>query len=437
MNFGMRALARFSCFIISAFCLHCGDSIADEFRFFGGISGEFPQPKNVDCIADISRQSLTSANTISLSITRKVDAPQLLRAIEALGTEVLSLYAPVGKSESMSVDEIIRDLAQNQSPLRYLSLNYLSGKHGWNAAVVAKLPKLEYLEIHGGELDVESARWLAKLPKLRTLLIRHRTAITDAVLSELSTSRIQAIGIGGKDVTGVGFASWAESETLTSVDVSGVSLSLDGLKAISKLSHLRHLDMSATGISIGLPNVLSELQSLESLVIGGTRGSGVDDTLMETVARLPELKHLDVMASDISGRGLQILSQSARLESLMLAEVRLDPDAVTAIGRMTTLKSLNLVATQVNDEALLQFLGLTSLQCLNLQSTDVSAKGLDVLKRFKLLCWLNIRYTKIRPDSISELGKITTLEELIVSGPGWDMAAMEHLRAALPGCLVE
>jgi hypothetical protein len=67
------------------------------------------------------------------------------------------------------------------------------------------------------------------------------------------------------------------------------------------------------------------------------------------------------------------------------------------------------------------------VRALNLTGTLVTDDTLGVLRELETLTWLDASDTRITPDGILRLKGMPRLAEVIVSGPAFDIAAVERL----------
>src|SRR5438105_7583550 len=110
------------------------------------------------------------------------------------------------------------------------------------------------------------------------------------------------------------------------------------------------------------------------------RSSWVTDSDMPGLARLPDLKRLDLSLTRISDRGLRALKPAPSLEELNLffAE-QIGGEGAAVVKGWKHLKHLNLRGTKITDSTLEFLSGVSSLEWLDIGSAQITDTGLDHL----------------------------------------------------------
>ena len=114
----------------------------------------------------------------------------------------------------------------------------------------------------------------------------------------------------------------------------------------------------------------------------------VDDSWLERVAGLPDLRSLDVANADVRGPGLR------------------------HVGTLRTLESVNLTLTPISDDALAALSGLADLKVLGLASTKITGTGLEWLRELRKLENLNCHSTPVNDAGLEQIGKLSSLKRL-------------------------
>jgi hypothetical protein len=110
---------------------------------------------------------------------------------------------------------------------------------------------------------------------------------------------------------------------------------------------------------------------------------------------------------------MKSLEQFKSLETLILANAKLQDDDIAALPALPRLKLLDVSHNDLSDRALTQFSRVTSLETLVLDGNHITDRSVEDLKQLRSLRALCIRNT-----DVSEAG-------------------LKQLRDALPQCLIE
>jgi Leucine-rich repeat (LRR) protein len=199
------------------------------------------------------------------------------------------------------------------------------------------------------------------------------------------------------------------------------------LAKLQHLIHLRTLSLGSTGITDDGLLYLRGMRSLFALTISRTDAGGfafeqldhlplqvlqlngcpVFDVALLSIARLSQLKQLDISRTHVTDEGMRHHEglkklkalrslrldetnvtgsgfrdwSNTRLRELSLRDCPIDDNGMEAIGRLESLYSLDLSNTPVNDSQLHHLTGLLNLIVLYYDHATVSAPGLSALRR--------------------------------------------------------
>jgi internalin A len=204
---------------------------------------------------------------------------------------------------------------------------------------LASLAQLEELKLGGNKISGVGLHVLKLLPKLRRLGfygIQRRNAgwcwapvVTDLELDTISllggleelnigfgvalgAPRPAGLGpadgeaecriAGGTRVTDLGLAKLAALKNLRSLDVSGSSISVDGIRTLASFHDLRRLSLwNVKGIDDSAGSSLEALTTLTSLDLSNTP---VGNETLGRLARLPNLRRLYVSETNITAEAI-------------------------------------------------------------------------------------------------------------------------------------
>lgn len=228
------------------------------------------------------------------------------------------------------------------------------------------------------------------------------------------------------------------SRTLTSLDVSGTSLSDLGQVA-RLLPNLRHLNASGCRLKNDL-GALLRLTGLESLDLGGY----MEGFSAAPLAALTRLTRLDLTSTEFGDPLAEHLSGLVRLQELVLEDARGELD-VAPLAALTAMRTLSLHYTRVTCIAALR--GMSGLRSLDLGCTDVA----DLAALTALTCLTDLSLVgdeewagdladlaglpglvKLRVDAtavteLAPLSRMTALAELHLGDTAIERAQLVHL----------
>jgi len=147
------------------------------------------------------------------------------------------------------------------------------------------------------------------------------------------------------------------------------------------------------------------------------RSSWVTDSDMPRLARMSDLKRLDLSLTRISDRGLRELKAAPAIEDLNLyfAELITDEGAAT-VRNWKHLRRLNLRGTKITDTTLEYLSGVTTLEWLDIGWAQITDTGLDQLVSLGNLRSLTMGGNKLTDTALEFLRQMPQIEYLDVGG---------------------
>ena len=170
-------------------------------------------------------------------------------------------------------------------------------------------------------------------------------------------------------------------DKIVALDLSGTSISSQGLEHCMHLSELRQLSVARTSLGESVWSVLNHFPELTLLNVAGTHVSG------EAIPDSLRLVHLKIFCGDdtqFTDTGLErICNACPRLESLLLSRTKLTSNASHFLNRLSELSELAISDTKIGDQFVhnLSDSVLKKLHVLRVQSTDVSENACIQLKK--------------------------------------------------------
>jgi hypothetical protein len=183
--------------------------------------------------------------------------------------------------------------------------------------ILPSLPKLGFLGCEGKLCNDTAMKYIAAIPRLRTLMAQGTVASDDG-FTTLSRSRTVE-NIWGREcpnLTGRGFAALSSMPSLCGLAVSCKNVDDKSLSLLPRFPSLRQLtpiDVKDAGF-----RHIGRCEKLEKLVCMYCRDTG--DVATERIARLPKLKSYYAGLTRITDRSLEILGRMSSLERIEFYE---------------------------------------------------------------------------------------------------------------------
>jgi hypothetical protein len=174
--------------------------------------------------------------------------------------------------------------------------------------------------------------------------------------------------------------------TLEELAINGTALSDDGFKHLGKLAQLRklifwHLGWQKVPIT---GSGFAELASCPKLETFGFAGSTIGDDGLKALARVKQLKHLELYHTRVTDAGLAHLKALADLRSINVGpqfSMRLGDAGLATLATIPTLEKITYGETILTfDGSLKNLKDLKQLKALVLTHTDVLDTDLQKLK---------------------------------------------------------
>ncbi len=209
-----------------------------------------------------------------------------------------------------------------------------------------KVPGMVGLELYG-TLEMRDLEAIGSLTQLERLSLPQKLMLTVTGAKEIGKlHNLTSLRLYGVDVDDPSFQELRTLSRLQELDLTHTRITDEGLAALKDLAELKSLALSRHRsphikqqlTDACLPTVV-QLQKLEYLSISGR----ITDQGLEQIARLPALKHLSLLGTEISSHGLAALADT-KIESLTIAPHHLATMPVAGeelpLRRMKFLKSM-------------------------------------------------------------------------------------------------
>jgi len=259
---------------------------------------------------------LTELRTLSLYCGESVTDAGLSQLQYLYNLENLVISCPLMTAEGLSY-------LTHLKLLKRLNLSMHQGLTGSGIAPIKYLRQLVELKINDQNrekfLDDTGMASIGQLVNLRKLELLNVHNITDAGLSQLQyLYQLEDLTIRGNAITGEGLATLGRLQSLRRLVLASQGLTVPGFSHIRNLQRVTELHIDGT-VTNEMLQFLENNTTLESLGIrsavesggGGFRlGETIDNTGMEPLKTLRQLKSLDIYYTNVTALGRYRLQEA-------------------------------------------------------------------------------------------------------------------------------
>jgi len=121
---------------------------------------------------------------------------------------------------------------------------------------------------------------------------------------------------------------------------------------------------------------VARVETVTALDLAGSKD--LSDDGLRHLARLPQLKHLDLSGTAITDRGLRVLRELPALETISLAATRITDEGAVHLANCVELQTVNLSWTRTGDGALKALAGMRELHHVS-TGNEVTDAGIPLL----------------------------------------------------------
>jgi len=183
---------------------------------------------------------------------------------------------------------------------------------------LALLSKLALLEL-SGPIEDPSMKGLGGLVALRTLRLSH-PQIDDRIAPELAKLvRLEWLDVGGTALTDEGLAGLVGLTRLKTLHLDHTRITNRGLEHLGKLTELEELTLNSTDLVDEGVGYLAGLQRLQTLRLDRTL---ITDAAIDTLVQLRGLRRLNLASTVVTAAGVDRLRALPELEVLELEGIR-------------------------------------------------------------------------------------------------------------------
>lgn len=309
---------------------------------------------------------------------------------------------------------------------------------------VVELKTIKKLDLSFTYVTDRGIKKLQALQQLEDLTLDTAEFLTDASMAHLRANRaLRRLVVRGVDITDAGMPYIGEMTGLRSLDISYTMLGDVGLEHLPNLSELEHLKIGATLITGLNLNFLKLLPKLKTLSLRGVqrRNAGacwtpnVTDLDLDAISLLSSLEELDLGVGIKLGMGGKPAAPGGG-NCTLTGGLQLSDLGIAKLAKLKNLKRLNISGARLTPEGLqvLQSLPLERLSIWASPSLDDAAA--DVLAGMPALAYLDMSYTKIGDQGLQRLAKLPNLKALYLTETDVTPEAVATFRKQHPNTFV-
>jgi hypothetical protein len=236
---------------------------------------------------------------------------------------------------------------------------------------LAGMPSVETIDLSHTRVSDLGLLRLRNLKNVRELNLFYAELVTDeGVAAVKEWPRLERLNLRGTKITDNTLAMLAEKKTLRSLDVGMAEVTDSGMQNLAALTELRELSFGGNKLTEVSLAVLKALPKIERLDMSGRQRTdsglwflAITDVGLDPVARLSELRWLNLSGTPVSPRGLEKLRGLGKLETLKLTE-----------------------AKRVTDDAVPHLAAMKSLRWVDVKDSGLTEKGIAELRRVRPDC---------------------------------------------------
>lgn len=208
--------------------------------------------------------------------------------------------------------------------LRSVTMSFPYGSRLTQAELrrLVNVAPIQELVLSGTEIEENALEPLGRLPELESVSLRGCDGVTDAELRHLANLhkfralKLRALSLGGREVTGEGFAAFSKSTKLEYLDLGSSPISQQGIRRVAALPELRCLKMKRDQVADGILGELAESPTLEEVDLDSCKA--FTDAGIARLAESKSIRILQLYNTEISDKSLEPLSKMPALEKLQM-----------------------------------------------------------------------------------------------------------------------
>jgi formylglycine-generating enzyme required for sulfatase activity len=337
-------------------------------------------------------------------------------SIRANGLETVTQDMAVALRPSTEIIGVSFESASHTAKLRADDLQRLTAFTKLRRIYVAKLT-----------VNDAALSFLAELPELDSIHLFHCGNVSDGLVEHLrkntsfkklicTNSRMEGkslhllphlyqLGLGDSLVSNDALGAISKLKGLTKLTLEGSQITDAGMPELARLTELRELNVARTRVTLKGLRLLKPLSKIERFGLH----SELPDyaAVAQEIANLfPKLFNVTVVGKNITAEHLSSLRAVEGLTSIEAFDSTFAPGALAGLSELPRLERFYIrTGTNVTDDLTLPLGHLTTLRELRLDDTKITDATLQHLEPLKNLTTLTVTRTKVTPDGIAAFEK--------------------------------
>lgn len=203
-------------------------------------------------------------------------------------------------------------------------------------AGLARVPmtRLYLLSLKNCSIDDTYTKTIAGFKNLNNLYLVDNPGFTDASVAPLTKLEfIVGLDYSGTGVSAKSLKYFARYSKLKALQLTGLKLDDAAISELAKCRLLVLLGLARTGLTDKAAPALVSLAGLPSLVSLNLAGNKLGDSVVEVLAKYPNLNTLDLSETDMTAKGLTKLAGLSSLKQLHLYGCKLTADEISTFKK--------------------------------------------------------------------------------------------------------
>ena len=204
-------------------------------------------------------------------------------------------------------------------------------------------------------------------------------------------------------------------DSVTEIDLSAATITLDGLKSLAALPNLKKLNLQATNVADRQWTGLGQLKSLQELNISKTVTSNAS---LAEIGKLSGLKSLNVAQTQITDKGFEALTGLSNLEELDISGIDLDGSLLQHLGTKganAPLISITANNTRFGNLGFVYIKEFPDIQHIHASHAEVTDGSMNGLRPVRSLVTVQLSNNLISNDGVIPLAQSAGLQEVALA----------------------
>lgn len=203
----------------------------------------------------------------------------------------------------------------------------------------------------------------------------------------------------------------------------------DDILMCSDLNEVTDIDAAYSELTDKGLQIISELPRIRGLYLNGSK---VTDNGLKHLQKLRHLRVLNLGIANISNTGIQYLSKVSSLKDLNLGSTKITDCGIRSLRSLINIERLTLYGTSIGDRGLEGLKGLRLLNYLSIGKTNVTDVGIMYLMKFERLRGIEVSSTKITAEGILKLKDLPVLMHLFCSRGQFSKKDKDRIKKHMP-----